>query len=725
MRLPRWLPLVLILLLCPFIAAQCSQATSSAGETTPTEPGAAAPSAFDDYQVIMWVTRGVPENEKLFFDRLRAANINGMQVGAYASPEVVLRNDFAFYVENVHRIGFLHDRTPIYQADWEAYTKTRDKKYLVRKPCLHDPAHLGAARQRIQESTRPFVGANPIMYDMGDECSIGRFSSPTDYCFAPHTLARFREWLKDQYGSLHSLNVQWDTNFAGWEAVAPFTTYEIKDRERAGSENYSPWADHRTFMDNVFSDTFALYRQWLREIDPSGLVGLEGTQMPAAFGGYDLWKLSQVFDWMEPYDIGNSHDMFRSFMPQGAPILATLFEHDSQPTSRRLWHLLLNGDRGVIIWCSADWYDYDSADFTPQPWVEGMGKLFAELRGPAARAIMHAKRAPAPIAVHYSHPSVQVAWMLDSREDGDTWPRRFSSWEGTHSRLTRNRSSWTYALQDLGLQYDFVSTQQILDGTLEERGYRALILPQSMAIGAAEASKIEAFASKGGTVIADFLPGVFDEHAKRREAGVLDAFFGVSRPASGMTEQPQRTDGIGFSFDREQLPFGPAEPGLRLAGARSEAVSGGKVPVLVVNGVGEGRAVYLNISLIEYGGWRLRGEEAQLLDLLGKFVSASGARPAFKVSLPDGGAPVGCEVVSYQGEGCRYLAIMPNPEYRIGALGEIGEVDNSRFEKPQPVVVDLGGRKQVKELLSGKDLGTVDQLEVTVPVWKPVVLELR
>ena len=687
--------------------------------------GIPAPSAFDEYQVIMWVTRGIPDNEKLFFQRLREANINGMQVGRNDEGTVPLRNDFAFYVENVYRIAFLHDRAPLYKADWKAYTQTRDKKHLVRKPCLHDPAHLAAAKQSIQESTRRFVGAKPIMYDMGDECSIGSFNNPMDYCFAPLTLVCFREWLKDQYGSLEQLNAEWETSFPSWEAVEPFTTYEIKDRECAGSENYSPWADHRTFMDNTFAGTFALYRQWLREIDPTALVGLEGTQMPSAFGGYDIWKLSQVFDWIEAYDIGKSHDMFRSFMPEGTPILATLGEHDSRPASRRLWHLLLNGDRGVIIWCSTDWYDYDSAELTPQPWVKGLGEVFAELRGPAARAIMHAKRAPAPIAIHYSHPSLQVAWMLDAREEGDAWPHRFSSWQDRHSRLARDRSSWASAIQDLGLQYDFVSTEQIMDGTLEERGYRALVLPQSMAIGADEAGKIEAFARSGGTVIADCLPGVFDEHAKRRQAGALDAFFGVSRPASGMVEQPQRTTGIGFSFDGQQLPLGPAEPGLRLAGARAEAVSGGKVPVLVVNEVGEGRAVYLNVSLIEYGGWRLLGEEGQLLDLLGTILSASGARPAFEVLLPDGGAPVGCEVVAYQGDGCRYLAIMPNPEYFIGALGEISAVDNSRFEKPQPVVVNLGGRKQVKELLSGKDLGATDRLEITVPAWKPVVLELR
>jgi len=44
------------------------------------------------------------------------------------------------------------------------------------------------------------------------------------------------------YGSLQTLNAS-GRRASRMDAVEPMTTYEIKDREKTGSENYSPWAD--------------------------------------------------------------------------------------------------------------------------------------------------------------------------------------------------------------------------------------------------------------------------------------------------------------------------------------------------------------------------------------------------------------------------------------------------------------------------------------------------
>jgi hypothetical protein len=478
-------------------------------------------------------------------------------------------------------------------------------------------------------------------------------------------------------------------------------------------------------MDITFAESLDQFRKWLHEVDPATPAGLEGAQMPATFGGYDLWRLSQALDWVEPYDIGNSHDMFRDFMPDGAPIYATLFEHDPNQAGRRLWHLLLNGDTGVIIWCSSDWFDYESPDLTPEPFVARMGEVFAELQGPAARAIMNAKRDRPQIAVHYSHPSVQVGWMLDSREDGDTWPRRFSSYEGVHSRITRNRAGWTKLVTDLGLQYEFVSTAQILDGSLVERGYKVLVLPQSMAISDHEAAKIEAYAAQGGNVIADFLPGVFDGHGKRRSGGILDAFFGVSRAGDGMIRQPEQSEDPGCTPGSSLYVWSPAELDLRLSPAGGGAVDSDFTPVLVRQQRGSGAARYLNISLIDYGKWRLEGKGGGLRQLVGRILEQSGVWPPVRVtSAAGGGPPVGCEVIGYQGNGCRYLAIMRNPEYRVGSLGEIGYGDNSRFEKPEDFVVEMRKPLAVRELLSRRDFGETSRVEVTLDPWKPVILEL-
>jgi hypothetical protein len=57
--------------------------------------------------------------------------------------------------------------------------------------------------------------------------------------------------------------------------------------------------------------------------------------MPAAFGGYDLWRLARVLDWVEPYDIGDAREIFGSFMP-GKPVLTTVFETDPNHARRRL-----------------------------------------------------------------------------------------------------------------------------------------------------------------------------------------------------------------------------------------------------------------------------------------------------------------------------------------------------------------------------------------------------
>ncbi|MGD0110569.1 MAG: beta-galactosidase trimerization domain-containing protein [Armatimonadota bacterium] len=685
------------------------------------------------YQVIMWVLDGYTSNQDLFFQRMHDLDVTAVQVSRGDLPDAPLQHGFDYYVENIHRIGFLHEAHKVYEDDWNGYAKTRDKRYLIRKPSLQDPDYLGEAKGILQGAARQYVGLNPLLYDIGDECSITSFASPMDYDFSGYALAAFRDWLKQQYGTLDKLNAEWETEFATWDDVQPMTTYEIKEREKKGSENYSPWADHRTFMDVTYAETVDQFRRWLHEIDPKTPAGLEGAQMPAAFGGYDLWRLSHAVDWVEPYDIGGSHAIFRSFLPAGAPMYATIFEHDAKPASRRLWHLLLNGDRGSIIWCSSDWFDYSSPQLTPKPWVAGMADLFAELRGPAAQAIMNATRDRAQIAIHYSHPSIQAAWMIDSRPDGDTWIRRFSSYEGVHSGIARVRNGWMKLVEDLGLQYDFVSAEQIEAGKLGELGYKVLVLPESLAIGEEEAAQIEAFVRNGGTVIADFLPGVFDEHAKRRKTGVLDGLFGVSRPSEYMVEQPEKSEGIGFVRDRRQVTIGPAELTLGLIMGKPTAMVNtpvkmnpmvNNVPVIVERSIEKGRTVYLNISPIDYPKDRLVGKGGDLRGIVSDILRKSGVTPAVKVT-GEPGAPVGCEVITYAGEGCRYVAIMRNPEYAVSELGELGFTDNSRFEKPEQLTVDFGQSVEVKELLSGREFGKTDRVEVALDPWKPVVLEVR
>ena len=58
--------------------------------------------------------------------------------------------------------------------------------------------------------------------------------------------------------------------------------------------------------------------------------------------------------------------------------------------------------------------------------------------------------------------------------------------------------------------------------------FRVVILPACLCLSDAEARALRAFCVRGGTVIADYLPGLWDEHGRGRAAGgALDDLFGV------------------------------------------------------------------------------------------------------------------------------------------------------------------------------------------------------
>jgi hypothetical protein len=214
---------------------------------------------WDEYQVIMWST-GEPKNQSLWFKRLSEMECTAEECGSHNDPEPFIKNNFGFYVENlIPELAFLHARRTLYDDDFQGYTTTRDKRFLIRKPSLDDPKFWDEVKPRLQGMVKPYVPHKPLLYDLRDELSIGSFASPMDYCFSPYTLSSFRQWLnKGKYYSLDSLNKEWDTDFASWDDVEPMTTYEIKDRERKALEsgeleNYAPWADHREYMDVAFS----------------------------------------------------------------------------------------------------------------------------------------------------------------------------------------------------------------------------------------------------------------------------------------------------------------------------------------------------------------------------------------------------------------------------------------------------------------------------------------
>ncbi|MBU6399843.1 MAG: beta-galactosidase [Verrucomicrobia bacterium] len=536
--------------LCWFGVA--SALSARAADATPLRP-------WTDYRVILWVGDSAykqPQKLPLFFQRLRQMGVNTAMIYDGADPAALVENHFPYYVENIVNRGLcLKFSSKV--TDWDkfvtAWGRTRDDAALVRDYSLDDPAWRAWAEGEMRDTVRKNRAHQPLAYNIRDELSVTTSANPFDYDFAPITLRAFRDWLKTQYSGLDALNRAWEARFASWDEVKPFTTDQIKNRMVSGDAtprgkpdwqaleqlrfdpisarqqptrwNFSPWADFRTYLDISLARTLDDLRRVAHEADPRTPVGIEGTQMPAAFGGYDLWRLSRVLDWVEPYDIGNSREILGSFMP-GQPIVTTVFEKDTRPAQRRLWHLLLNGDRGCIVWWSEDCLDWSREDYPLTAKALALAPAFREMTGPLAGLFLRAEREFDPVAIHYSQPSIQADWLLESTVDGSTWLRRFSSFESSHNRLVRVRDSWLKLFQDLGYSPRFVSSEQIENGELERRGVRVLVLPDSLALSDLEAAKIRAFlASPDHAVFCDGTPGLFDQHARLRSRSPLEGSF--------------------------------------------------------------------------------------------------------------------------------------------------------------------------------------------------------
>jgi hypothetical protein len=530
---------------------------------------------WSEYRTIMWVGDTAykkPDELPLFFQRLRDMGINTAMVHGDGDLRPLLDNHFPYYVENMVNRGLcLKWNSKV--VDWDKFVtdwakQGRPEKALVRDYCLDDPDWRRWARMQMQQLVRKNRDHHPVAYNIRDELSTTLSANPFDYDFNPLALAQFRDWLKTQYTDLAHLNAEWETTFSSWDDVKPFTTDQIKNRMASGEAlprgkpdwsevqnlklnpasarqaptrwNFSPWADFRTYMDLSLARTLNDLRQAARELDPLTPVGIEGTQMPAAFGGYDLWRLSQALDWVEPYDIGNAREIFGSFMP-GSPLMTTVFEKNTNPARRRLWHLLLEGDRGCIVWWSEDCIDWKSPDYQLTAKAKALAPVLKEMTSPLAKIFLRAEPEHDPIFIHYSQSSVRVDWLLESTVDGSTWLRRFSSYEADHNRLAKARNGWLKALQDLGFSPQFISSEQIEGGNLSHMRQAALILSGSYALSDKEASQIHGFLGAGNPLFTEASPGLFDQHGRLRSKGSFDDLIPPSLTGSFAVSQGQQT----------------------------------------------------------------------------------------------------------------------------------------------------------------------------------------
>ena len=569
--------------------------------------------------------------------------------------------------------------------------------------------------------------------------------------------------LEKALGSLEQFNVRcgdragWNAphtpaGFKSWSEVKAFLIRYDKELGEVKSTkgwNLAPWSDFRNFMDSTFADAVLRAAVACKAEDPSARCATEGGQAPFAFGWYNYEQVLRAIDVIEPYNIGNNVEVIRSLKPETIMLSTVGFDHKpgtpmtaedrlrQRQAVRPVWWELFHSHQGTIIWDnqeeSGTFVDLKTGELTIP--AETFRDVFRELRGGLGMLVMNIARKHDGIAIHYSHPSVQAHWLLENAPKAREW--MVDTVEGyVTSRFIAVRNSWTKIIEDLQLQYEFVSASQVEVGALNGGKFKIFILPESIAISPAEADQIREFVRRGGTVLADSRVALLNEHCRDLGTPQLNDLFGVSEAEAGKKGSTGKGVANEGPLQLMGMDLGAVEPASTelVATTGTPLARSGDTPLIVLNHYGSGLAIYLNLDLSGYAFDRLNPAATTTLpDLMSGAMQLAGICPGIRVLGTDGKRLPGTEVVVFENGSCRQVAIFRNPQLDDGGWGSYRQkksnwrdwttdADNSAFEKEEAITIEFGETLPTYDVRARKDLGTVRVCKATLSPWEPLFL---
>ena len=274
-------------------------------------------------------------------------------------------------------------------------------------------------------------------------------------------------------------------------------------------------------------------------------------------------------------------------------------------------------------------------------------------------------------------------------------------------------------LRDAGLQYNFLSYADVIQGGIPPE-YKVLILPACLCLADAEARKIEAFCRAGGTVIADYMPGLWDQHGRGRPGGgVLDALFATQHDPDLKARDVFNGTGLWAEVDQDANYdkrsahefLTNRNTCLRGPGGFHRAVR--SLPDAGMQRFGQGAAVLLNLSPQWYNAYReAEPEEAKRRQvLLGPILE----RSTPWVRLKDAGAAThGYEVTYWRKDGRTIVCLGLNADVDANQFGG-GQAAGLKTDWIAATLVFGASIAAVRNERTGQELGTGREFTVD---WK-------
>lgn len=507
---------------------------------------------------------------------------------------------------------------------------------------------------------------NILVWNIWQEIGFWPMRSIPDslgFCYCPHTLARFREWLNERYGGLDALNRAWRTGYGDWGEVEP-------PRIFSRVPSYIDWS---YFMDDVYLVRALRWKaDAFRDNDPKRRPIFSHVGYPTIGSGaewrwaaegdifgsscYPAWGPIHQWDADAPAPglsvprgvslrqeaelVAMGFDYVRSAAGpdrqcwaaefQGGPISTSLHKgRIPSPEDIRLWVLtaLSSGIQGLSFW------NHRAEIF----WQEAYGFGLLDSRGDNSPRAAEAGRLSRAIN-HYPDlfhdgrvPRADVALFINE----DLWHFSEATGDGASSHLSFTIRGLYKMLWQSGVWVDFVEASRT---SLEDLvRYRAIILPLPLSLNHRELDMLESYVAKGCTLISEACPGRYDHFGFTRPGELAEdaeEIFGVEHRSVQLCHEPRQPP----RWTPVERSYGEIRRATRFQGTGSFAghsvlpslyietyTAKDSSPILlcedevvgVVNGIGQGRAYLIGTVLGHaYSAFRDEATLALLLAVL-------------------------------------------------------------------------------------------------------------
>ena len=375
----------------------------------------------------------------------------------------------------------------------------------------------------LRYATAKAKGAAPYgvtQYMVTDEPNFTLRHTTDELDEEPENIAEYRKRMAGKYGSIGSFNARHQTAYSAFEELKPG---RIADARRTG--NFGEYIEWRNFNVDRWCEALKEISDAAKGQDPTARVSLANSFGQTSLSANDYWKLltRAGLDFSNEYTamvyfrrnpIYNFDEFYRSFRPDMR--VWGYVGYGMSGTQVRFMPWWFAAHRyGGFTWFSACGRDFRIFDQPSLAYTQDAADLkdaleSSRLMDGLGKLLLSAQWAKRDVAIYYSHDSLHVATLLGkettSFEIQDSGP--------LHDYM-HSRQGAQYLVEDLLHQFDFVAPEQVMSGAID--GRKVLLMPRIKALSDGEVAALRRFAGNGGLVIADEMPGEYDELGVRRK----------------------------------------------------------------------------------------------------------------------------------------------------------------------------------------------------------------